>query len=460
MRKLLSILLILFSFNLFAKAKVAIVGAGPAGLTSAYFLAKKEKYDVTIFEKENIAGGKVKSVVVEGVPYEIGAIIGSRDFRLIRKFSQEFDVRRDLYIADPYSVLANGDIIPYGVHLLGEYPVVGIGSYESWLKTKFRFKKIKRRYWEYMRPGFPAKDIPQELTLTPDEFKKEFGISPFVEYIESFVATAGYGYFDNTPMLYQLQHFTRIFNSSVFTLGRYLPQRLQGIIRRNEILWDYFYFPNLFSKLWNTMAKRYKVRFNSEVNHIFREGDTLTVQTKDGKEESFDKVIITTDARHFKDIVDLPLEQRKIFEQVEATRFVVTLVKLKGLKPNRVYFFDENKTSQRQGHLLGLVHHYGPEAPYFVGYQIASWDQDLEDLKQTLIDDLQNIPGVEVKKVGEQYEWNYNEHFSGEALNQGLLKQGWEIQGENGIYYAGGPFRIETTEDVARLGEFIVDYFF
>ena len=37
------------------KQKIAVIGGGIAGLTSAYLL--KEKYDITVFEKENRLGG-------------------------------------------------------------------------------------------------------------------------------------------------------------------------------------------------------------------------------------------------------------------------------------------------------------------------------------------------------------------------------------------------------------------
>jgi NADH-quinone oxidoreductase subunit F len=44
--------------------KVAVVGSGPAGLTCAYYLAKKG-YKVTIFEEQPIAGGMLASVIPE-----------------------------------------------------------------------------------------------------------------------------------------------------------------------------------------------------------------------------------------------------------------------------------------------------------------------------------------------------------------------------------------------------------
>ena len=45
------------------KEKIAIIGAGPAGLTCAFFLAEKG-YKPTVFEKENRAGG----MLTYGIP--------------------------------------------------------------------------------------------------------------------------------------------------------------------------------------------------------------------------------------------------------------------------------------------------------------------------------------------------------------------------------------------------------
>ena len=42
--------------------KVAIIGSGVSGLVSAYLLSRK--YEVTIFEKENRAGGHANTVSV------------------------------------------------------------------------------------------------------------------------------------------------------------------------------------------------------------------------------------------------------------------------------------------------------------------------------------------------------------------------------------------------------------
>ena len=61
-------------FTVTSKQKVAVVGAGPAGLTCAYFLAKMG-YPVTVFESQPIAGGMLGIAIPE--------------FRLPRKVIEE-----------------------------------------------------------------------------------------------------------------------------------------------------------------------------------------------------------------------------------------------------------------------------------------------------------------------------------------------------------------------------------
>lgn len=47
-------------------SRIAIVGAGPSGLSAAYALCKLGYSDVTVFEKERSPGGMCESVDIEG----------------------------------------------------------------------------------------------------------------------------------------------------------------------------------------------------------------------------------------------------------------------------------------------------------------------------------------------------------------------------------------------------------
>ena len=68
------------------EVKVAIVGAGPAGLSAAYFLAQKG-FDVTVLEKRKSAGGVVSNIIPK---FRIPADAVQKDIRHIEELGVKF----------------------------------------------------------------------------------------------------------------------------------------------------------------------------------------------------------------------------------------------------------------------------------------------------------------------------------------------------------------------------------
>ena len=102
--------------------KAAVIGAGPAGLTAAYYLAKKG-HDVTVFEKNPKAGGQCRY----GIPYyrlpdelldkEINAMLESG-----------FTLKTDTEAPAPADLLANGFdtvLVAIGTHQGTKLPLEG-----------------------------------------------------------------------------------------------------------------------------------------------------------------------------------------------------------------------------------------------------------------------------------------------------------------------------------------------
>ncbi len=54
-------------------SKIAIVGAGPAGLSTAWFLSKQGFHNVTVLEKLGRVGGLCKSLTIDGMSFDLGA---------------------------------------------------------------------------------------------------------------------------------------------------------------------------------------------------------------------------------------------------------------------------------------------------------------------------------------------------------------------------------------------------
>jgi predicted NAD/FAD-binding protein len=78
------------------RQKIAVIGSGVAGIVSAYLLQRK--YDVTLFEKNNYAGGHTNTVVIEegpdaGTPVDTGFIVlNDRTYPLFTEFLSQLSV--------------------------------------------------------------------------------------------------------------------------------------------------------------------------------------------------------------------------------------------------------------------------------------------------------------------------------------------------------------------------------
>lgn len=75
------------------KGRVAIVGAGPAGISAAYFLARAGM-DVTIFERKEVPGGVVRHVIPE---FRIAAEDVMKDVAFIEKLGVHIEVNTPIH---------------------------------------------------------------------------------------------------------------------------------------------------------------------------------------------------------------------------------------------------------------------------------------------------------------------------------------------------------------------------
>jgi len=75
-----------YNFPELKDTRAAIIGAGPSGLSTAYFLAKAG-IDVTVFEKEKSAGGIVNNVLPK---FRLPQDAIEKDIDLIKKHGVKF----------------------------------------------------------------------------------------------------------------------------------------------------------------------------------------------------------------------------------------------------------------------------------------------------------------------------------------------------------------------------------
>jgi putative selenate reductase len=103
--------------------KIAVVGAGPAGLSSAYFLSR-EGFDVTIFDKHDSAGGVVDHVIPQfRITRE--AILSDIDFIEAHGVKFVFGVSPDFSIKDLKSEGFDHVCLAIGAEGVRAYPIEG-----------------------------------------------------------------------------------------------------------------------------------------------------------------------------------------------------------------------------------------------------------------------------------------------------------------------------------------------
>lgn len=126
-----------------AKVKVAVIGAGPAGLAAAYFIARAG-YTVTVFEKEQTAGGLVRHVIPE---FRISTKAIENDVRLIERMGVQFEFGKE---APDKKTLEE-----MGYH----YIILAVGAYEP---GRLELDGGSINVIEFLRD---AKNAPQTLNL-------------------------------------------------------------------------------------------------------------------------------------------------------------------------------------------------------------------------------------------------------------------------------------------------------
>src|SRR5689334_24353591 len=77
--------------------RIAVVGAGPSGLTAADTLQQLGYQNVTVFEKNDRVGGKVYSYRNGSTVSELGAVFASPDYSLVLGLADKYKIPYQAY---------------------------------------------------------------------------------------------------------------------------------------------------------------------------------------------------------------------------------------------------------------------------------------------------------------------------------------------------------------------------
>jgi protoporphyrinogen oxidase len=167
--------------------KIAIIGAGPAGLTAGYELSKKGT-DVTvhIYEAGNKVGGMCKTIILWNTQVDIGPhrffsydkrvnkiwleVVG-KDYKMVKRITRIYYKKKFfLYPIKPFDALQKIGLIEAFSSLLSYLseklkPSKSANNFESWVKKRFGeklytlfFKTYSEKLW-----GIDCKDLDSDF---------------------------------------------------------------------------------------------------------------------------------------------------------------------------------------------------------------------------------------------------------------------------------------------------------
>jgi hypothetical protein len=452
--------------------KIAVIGAGASGLTAAYTLKESGYKNVTVFEREATAGGKICSYEYNGHFYELGALyFDSVYYQTVLDLGKEFG----LDYADWNGPIGTFNMegkwwfrrdmkktfakVPVEFRTIIQNDGASKESSEKWNKFQlftaylnWKWLILKHRRTIMGTPGFPS--TISEMYINFNEFALTHHITPMAHPMAVFMTACGYGYFTDVPAV----NYMKI-----------VPCALAPDRKRSYVI-------NGWQSFWQRMADSLTVRYNAEVTKVkrFQKGihDKIKI-TANNKKEIFDRVIVSAPlelAHHF---MTLSEKEAYLFKKIKNFEYYVTLIKLKKELNKDPNLPDQPLTGgvidhiypNSVGHIVCVLKSMHNNEHVYTFYQLNNWEKSPDEMFQILNEDITKLGGEIDEKAPNngiliQKRWTYFPHVLTQDLQAGFYEDLMDLQGVQGTYYIGSIMDFESVEHTARFSKYLMQRHF
>ena len=424
--------------------RIAIIGAGAAGLTAAHELMQLGYQNITVYERNSRIGGKVFSYRSGPVPLELGAFWAGIDYSTVIDLAKFYGVdfiqeNAELLVRSGDQTFPLSESVRIEKHL-ATMPLAILHA--NWVALRFHRDLYK----------VGLNNLDPELFQNFASFAAKYKIEPIADAFRPFWIGCGYSDYATTPAIYVLRLMMPIFSRSLRNIVSYrsMSHFTDGIYR----------FPTGYVTIFERIAEQIAdVRLNTAVSAVQRvqDGDSWRIRiTAGGRVDEFDRLIVSADLRSTMWFMDLSLEERNLFSRIMSHQYNLYLVdaELAGEQRDKMLLFDEPSNEFKKPYLVAALSRQELK-PTWVVAQLADQGTNASDASEKLLRDLErnNFVGARIK---ETVSWNYFPRVSSADLADGFYDKLENIQGVRGTYFVGSIFNFETVESTASYARALV----
>ncbi|KCZ53835.1 FAD-dependent oxidoreductase [Hyphomonas chukchiensis] len=405
--------------------KIAIIGAGPAGLSAAHFLMQRG-IRATVFEANDRIGGKSFSILNGDNLNEMGTCYTTRSHTMIKGWMKH----NGITLKRLGEARFDGEpVVNYVKH--------GPGAPLPLQVLRFIRKAASLRKAIKARPDDP--DVMKEASLSTIEWVRALNIPKIERAMHRIQTTQGYGFVDKATIGQTVQWCDLQYVLSGVLNDLHMPE--QG--------WTTF---------WQRFASSFDVRLGTPVLGLDRSGPKPVIHTREG-EHVFDAVLSTIPMQLFTSIAKATELERRVADSVAWQTYTTTLLASNDWFTGHqvIGYSRASKDSSLQGAILGG--RAEGESADLGGrlYVTGQFSESLtpEELREILYADATHL-GFTINNVILQKSWQYFPQYKAEAVAHGLFGDLLRVQGHNRTWFSGSTFSHELVSSVVSRSEIVV----
>lgn len=467
--------------------RIAIIGAGPAGLAAAYYLKALGYTQVTVFERLGRVGGLCRSITDGYRSFDLGGNYVTPAYRETLRIARSVGactMKAHEYIA---ARVEGGEFRYYDLYDLvrqdPQDPERRIGLFVfaraivrfGWLRFKLRSKLDG--------PTLATVDEDKDLCISFEEWLGRNDLLALRGLFEIPITMMGYGFLDEIAAPYALKYMS---------LRTYLAMVQRGIPGLKRLSRWPRRFKDGFQRMWDRVSWGLNVRLGVEILEIRRGVDSerpirIRFQHEEqiGNEQIpnegelwFDRLIIacplTLDV--LGKFLDLSSRESDLFGKIQPYSFCQTSLHcvddegrpFKLRQPVVCVFPFSRETI---GKPWALVQYWGDQSPMLQVYSRRSREDGGEvhrdETIRAVVELLRRL-GAEPAGARDPRDarwlfytcWPYFGHVDSEEIRNGFFRALEDLQGEEHTYYVGGATHFELIEPIVQYAKHLVETHF